>query len=284
MNKKISYHPITFVVFTYNEEKRIENVIRNFINFGKVLIADDGSTDGTLEIARKYGCDIYIRENFGYGYVENQPLVDRLYELVDTEWIYWAFADEMLALDTIQEIMKIVKEDKYEIINIDRKNYFMGRFCYNMFHSRTNKCFKKRAIDFSNNEIHGFGKAVVATDKIYTLPDKYYVHHFISNNVSSYINVINRYTEEENGRGYKSSFVFLISCILLLFRFLIKHYLLGKGYKAGIVGVSFLFLMYIYHIVNLMKSVEGLNLLNVDDRIMKRYKIYQHDLLSKIVE
>ena len=59
---------------------------------------------------------------------------------------------------------------------------------------------------------------------------------------------------------------------------------MGKGYKAGIVGVSFLFLMYIYHIVKLMKSVEGLNLLNVDDRIMKRYKIYQHDLLSKIVE
>lgn len=275
---------ITFVVFTYNEEKRIENVIRNFIKFGKVLIADDGSSDRTLEIAKKYGCDIYIRENFGYGYVENQPLVNRLYELVDTEWIYWAFADEMLALDSIQQVMRIVKEDKYEIINIDRKNYFMGRFCYNMFHSRTNKCFKKGAIDFSNNEIHGFGKAVVTIDKIYILPDKYYVHHYISNNVSSYLNVINRYTEEENGRKFKSSFVFLIFGILLLFRFLIKHYLIGKGYKAGIVGVSLLFLMYIYYIVKLMKSVECHNLLNVDGQIMKRYEMYQYDLLSKIVE
>lgn len=277
-------HLITFVVFTYNEERRIENVIKNFMNFGKVLIADDGSTDKTIEIAKQYGCDIYRRDNFGYGYVENQPLVDRLYEIVDTEWIYWAFADEMLTADSLKEIMRIIKENKYEIINIDRKNYFMGRFCYDMFHSRTNKCFKKGTIDFSDNKIHGFGKSVVDPNKIYALPDKYYVHHFISNNVSSYINVINRYTEEESGRGCKSSFSFLVLGISLFFRFLLKHYLLGKGYRSGIEGVFFLFLMYIYHLVKLMKIIECVDFSDFGSNIIERYNTYQHDLLSEVVE
>ena len=44
---------ITFVIFTYNEEKRIEYPIRNFINYGNVIIIDNFSTDKTKEIAEK---------------------------------------------------------------------------------------------------------------------------------------------------------------------------------------------------------------------------------------
>ena len=34
---------ITFVIFTYNEEKRIERVIKNLKDYGTVLIADNKS-------------------------------------------------------------------------------------------------------------------------------------------------------------------------------------------------------------------------------------------------
>lgn len=259
-----SHHQITFVVFTYNEEKRIERVIKNFIAFGNILIADGGSTDGTIEIARKYNCDIYLREDFGYGFVENQPLVNRLYEIIKTDWIYWAFADEMLDRESLELLTKIVQENKYQIINIDRKNYFMGKFCYSMFHSRTNKCFKKGAIDFSTNCIHGFGKAVVKSDEIYWLSDAFFVHHFISNDIASYLNVINRYTNEETGKtpsGSVSSALFYIQWRLM--KMFWKNYLFLKGYKAGIRGLFFYFLMSFYYIVKYMKLYERANSLSV---------------------
>ncbi|OAQ38796.1 hypothetical protein A5893_12160 [Pedobacter psychrophilus] len=53
---------ITFVIFTYNEEDRIERVIKNLKNYGKVLLADNNSTDKTHEIAHKYDCEIFLRK------------------------------------------------------------------------------------------------------------------------------------------------------------------------------------------------------------------------------
>lgn len=247
---------ITFVIFTYNEEKRIENVIKDLKDFGSILLADDGSTDSTIEIANKYGCSIYRREDFGYGYVENQPLVNRIYELVETDWIYWGFADEMLDKEALKAIKEVVSKCKYKIINIDRKNYFMGRFCYNMFHSRTNKCFTKGSIDFSENKIHGFGKELVSKEHIYVLPSKYFVHHFISNNTSSYINVINRYTEEDTERACSTSWMLFGFSIYFFLRLFCKNYLIGKGFKAGVEGGIFFLLMYFYSIVKLIKNVE----------------------------
>lgn len=248
---------ITFVIFTYNEEKRIENVIRNLKDFGSILLADDGSTDSTIEIANKYGCSIYRRENFGYGYVENQSLVNRIYELVETDWIYWGFADEMLDRETLKAIKEIVSNGKYKIINIDRKNYFMGRFCYDMFHSRTNKCFTKGSIDFSENKIHGFGKELVSEEQIYILPSKYFVHHFISNNTSSYINVINRYTEEDTGYVCHTKWTLLGFSIYYFLRLFCKNYLVGRGFKAGIEGSILFMLMYFYQIIKLIKNIEA---------------------------
>lgn len=249
---------ITFVIFTYNEERRLENVIENLKDFGSILLADDGSTDRTIDIANKYGCSIYRREDFGYGYVENQPLVNRIYELVQTEWIYWGFADEMLDKESLKAIKEVVSSGKYKIINIDRKNYFMGRFCYDMFHSRTNKCFTKGSIDFLENKIHGFGKELVSKEEIYMLPDKYFVHHFISNNASSYINVINRYTEEDTARACSSAWTLFGLSFYYFVRLFCKNYLIGKGFKASVEGGAFFLLMYFYYVVRLIKSTENL--------------------------
>lgn len=270
---------ITFVVFTFNEEKRIEWVIKNFIDFGKILIADDGSTDNTLEIARKYNCDIYKRDKFGYGFVENQLLVNKLYEIVKTDWIYWAFADEMLDSKTLKLISQIVADNKYKIINIDRKNYFLGKYCYDMFHSRTNKCFKKGTIDFSNNHIHGFGEPVVAPNKIYSLPDQYFVHHFISNDIESYLNVINKYTSEEVGIVPNSIFKFIFLVQWIFIKMFVKNFLYLKGYKAGIRGLILYFLMCFYYLVKYMKLYQYKNTLSIEN-----IEYYNNLYRTKILE
>lgn len=248
---------ITFVIFTFNEEARIENVIKNFKDFGKVLIADNKSTDRTIEIANQYSCDIFTRQK-EYVFVENQELVDSLYKVISTDWIYWGFADEMLENKTLLEIIKIINEDNYDIINIDRKNYFYGDFCYDLYNSRTNKIFKKNSIDFRENKIHGFGKPNVSNEKILILNDKYFVHHFISNNVASYLNVINRYTESETGtlsKYYNSIFY----SIFLFCKSLWINYFFKRGYKTGFSAIALAELMFFYNMVKKMKIHEELN-------------------------
>jgi glycosyltransferase involved in cell wall biosynthesis len=46
-----SKNNITFVIFAFNEEKRIAYSIRNFINYGEVVVIDNFSSDRTVEIS-----------------------------------------------------------------------------------------------------------------------------------------------------------------------------------------------------------------------------------------
>lgn len=270
---------ITFVIFTFNEEARIENVIKNFIDFGKILIADNKSTDRTIEIAKNYGCDIFIREKH-YDFVENQELTDSLYSVITTDWLYYGFADEMLEKSTLLEIGKIIDEDKFDIINIDRKNYFYGDFCYDLFNSRTNKIFKKHKIDFTHNKIHGFGTPSVSNDKIFVLNDKYFVHHFISNNAASYLNVINRYTDNEIGTlsKYHNSVFY---SILFFFKNIFINYFFRKGYKSGFSGIVLIELTIFYSIIKKIKiyeKLEGISPSNIEEKNNKIRKLIINNL------
>ncbi len=253
---------ITFVIFTFNEEARIENVILNLKNYGQVLLADDGSNDETHNIALKHNCKILIRPKLDHLYfAENQQMVDFIFDNVETDWIYWGFADEMLEFKTINEIIKIISTKNYDIINIDRKNYFFGKFCHNMYHARTNKIFKKGSIDFSDNEIHGMGSPVVEKNRIYYLDDKYFVHHFISNTINSYLNIINIYTELElkNKKVNSNNYLQFILSALGMF---IKQFIINGGYKAGFAGLALGQLTLFYSITNKLKIYEYNNNIN----------------------
>jgi len=255
---------ITFVVFTFNEEKRIERVIKNFQKFGKILLADNNSTDRTQEIAKAYGCDIFLRKE-DYVFVEDQRLVNQLYNVVTTDWIYWAFADEMLDLTTLEEIEKIVTSNDYDVISMDRKNYFYGKFCYDVFSSRTFKLFKKGAIDFTGNTIHNMGRTTVDNKRIYKLPDKYFIHHFISNTAQSYLNVINRYTDQEPTTKFNTSPVYVL---LLSLKIILKQYIINGGYKCGFSGLSLIQLMIFYGVIKNIKQFEKnetLSTSNIED-------------------
>jgi glycosyltransferase involved in cell wall biosynthesis len=249
MNKNI-----TFIIFTYNEESRIERVIKNLKGHGKILIADNKSTDNTVALAKSYGCDIYTREKTCV-YVETPEMMAALKAEVTTDWVYWGFADEMLELKTLNKINTLISQDKYDVISIDRKNYYWGRFCHDAYSSRTNKIFKVDAIDFEDNKIHGFGKLSSDSIQVYDLPSDDYVHHFISNNIESYLNTINRYTNIEAKQTKLSGNIPLLVGKSILSA-LINNYFRKGAYKAGLAGLALVCIQTFYTLTNILKSLE----------------------------
>jgi glycosyltransferase involved in cell wall biosynthesis len=248
---------ITFVIFTFNEEKRIERVIRNFLQFGPILVVDNESSDRTREIASQYGCSVLINKNSGW--VEDEVTVPRIKQAVQTPWLYWGFADEMVDARTLEVISAAADSGQYDIINIARKNYYYGHFCGDIFADRMNRIFKKDAIDFKGNKIHHFGK-VTPGARVLKLPLDSFVHHFISNTAKSYIQVMDRYTDVESTED--RSVPSISRLILSTGKIIAVNFLLRRGYRGSMPSCSLIAQMIYYRWLGAMKlyeRAEGLN-------------------------
>lgn len=278
---------ITFVVFTYNEEKRIEWAIKNFLPWGRVLIVDNYSEDRTVDIARSYGCEVLLNKNSGW--VEDAVTVSRVKAAVQTEWIYWGFADELVSAETLDAILAVIASGKYSIINIARKNHYYGKFCYDAFADRLNRIFKKEAIDFSNNTIHLFGTPTVPESSICFLESqRHFVHHYISYIAKSYCNVMDRYTDTQaTGTADRLSRFSVWKMTLLLFarsaKLVVWNLLLRGGYKAGAAGLYLVLENVYYQWLLNMKDYERRNGLSVAE-IEKLNDAERGKLLNLTVE
>lgn len=266
---------LTFVIFTFNEEKRIERVLRNLTGWGHVLIVDNHSTDATSEIAEKYGAKVFPNKNIGW--VEDEDTVALIKQTVKTPWIYWGFADEMLDSETLMKIVDGIGSDKYKIINLARKNFYYGKFCHDAYADRLNRVFMKEALDFTGNKIHSFGKPTVPEAEIYYVPaNKYFVRHFISNTAKIYIATIDRYTDIESQR---SAFSGSLKLFARLGKAFLKNYLLGGGYKAGRPGLFFVLQMMYYQCILSMKTYERQFHLDVEN-IEKINNVEREEILK----
>jgi len=251
---------ITFVIFTYNEERRLPWVIKNFKNWGKILVVDNFSEDRTVEIAKEYGCDVLMNKN--QGWVEDEITTARVKETVQTEWIYWGFADEMLSVESMKAIMRAVESEKYDIVNVARKNYYYGKFCYDVSPDRLNRIFKKNAIDFSGNVIHGFGKSAVSENRIcYLDKHKYYVHHLNSYYAKSYLRTTDRYSDiQADSIASKQDSPSVAREIVVLFlrtvKIFVQNYFMRGGWRAGSAGVYLILEMLMYQWLLAMKVHE----------------------------
>ena len=58
--------PISATVIAYNEEHNIEDALQSLSWADEIVVVDSGSTDGTLEICRRYTDRIFHRDWTGY--------------------------------------------------------------------------------------------------------------------------------------------------------------------------------------------------------------------------
>lgn len=129
MKKKISHKDkvdISAIVITRNEEKKIEERIKD-LNFAKeIIVIDSGSTDKTVEIAKKLGAKIYPFAKGNFQARRNKGAKEARHE-----WLLYVDADEKVTAALRGEIVSIVKSksveaNQYSAYAIPRKNIILG--------------------------------------------------------------------------------------------------------------------------------------------------------------
>lgn len=185
----------TAIIMTKNEEKNIVDCLKSMKGFAKrCVVIDCGSTDRTVELAKKYGADVYFHEfeyyarQFNWG-IDNCD--------IDTEWIIRLDADERFPAELNKEIEKIIAAHKGKPMNgitIEADLFFLNK-C--MKHGIRNKrkmmLFKKKygRIEDRRRDAH----SVISVG--YSVSTKHRFIHYDFKNIDSYIKKYNWYATRE---------------------------------------------------------------------------------------
>ena len=144
---KIMKLPISAIVLTYNEEKKIDACLKSLSNFAEdIFVVDSFSSDRTTEIVRQYTDKIFQHEFEDYGKQRNWALKNLP---IKTEWILNLDADHRITHGLTQELENIFSSNeqiKYNGFLISRKTIFLGKWMkhgghYPVYHA---VLFKKR--------------------------------------------------------------------------------------------------------------------------------------------
>lgn len=126
MVKTINKLPgISLLINTKNEEKNIKDCIESVKSFAsEIIIIDMQSTDNTVAIAKKYNVSIYRVKDYKWVEpVRNYGISKAIYE-----WILILDADERITPNLTTKLIEIVKDNKYDVVKIPRKNLFFNKW------------------------------------------------------------------------------------------------------------------------------------------------------------
>ncbi len=119
---------LTVIILTRNEECNLPNTIESVLHLAKrVVVVDSFSTDSTVEIAQKLGCDIFENKWTNYATQFNWGLDNCD---VNTGWVLRLDADEIVTPELAKELESILTSlsDDVDGIFVRRRMYFMGRW------------------------------------------------------------------------------------------------------------------------------------------------------------
>lgn len=113
---------ITVCILTKNSAATLAATLDSTASFPEVLLLDNGSTDATLEIARRYpNVRIETRSFEGFGRLRNLAA-----GLASNDWILALDSDEVLSPALLTELKDLHLSLK-NVYSIPRQNYYNGK-------------------------------------------------------------------------------------------------------------------------------------------------------------
>jgi len=144
--------PVSIVIITKNEAEVIAGCIsRAKLITGDIVIIDNGSTDGTPEIAAAYGCRVYQNSWKGYGANKNIGV-----ELAKHEWVLSLDADEIPDMELIRSLQSLKLSDAGFVYDIKFRSYFGDKLIRFGSWGRGHhvRLFNRNLVRWSEQQVH----------------------------------------------------------------------------------------------------------------------------------
>lgn len=181
---------VSIVIPMYNAEKYLDVCIRSALEQTyeniEVLVIDDGSTDGSLDIANKYSGKITIiqKTNGGTASALNTGI-----ESMTGEWFKWLSADDVLKPNAVADIM-----DAANVMGIRAKDHIFYAH-HDLIDDKGD--LKSTKIEKNYNDLSQFDHNVTLLNAFRASPITALMHKSIFEICGKYDEVLNRYEDAE---------------------------------------------------------------------------------------
>jgi glycosyltransferase involved in cell wall biosynthesis len=234
--------PISVFIITKNEEEHIEKTLKSVSLFDEVILVDSGSTDSTLDIAKRYGAKIYTHSWQGYAKQKQYAM-----SLCSNEWVLNLDGDEQVNPSLINAFKEIIEQDKADSVRFWRNDIFIDKPLSTWSKKPNNHRLYKRSKSFFDDSRLAHESATVDGKEIFINET---FDHFGYGSIETLTTKNNNYSSlkanEKFAKGKRYSNVKLITIFPIVF---IKEYFFqrkifsGKrGFILAIMGAYYAFI------------------------------------------
>ena len=226
---------LSIVLITYNEAERLPACLASVAFADEVVVVDNGSTDGTVELARSLGARVLQTPDWpGFGSQKNRAV-----DLAQGRWVFSIDADEQVTPELREAILAVVQsqsDDGVAAYSVSRLSSYCGQY---MRHSgwypdRIVRLFQRGSARFSDDLVH---ESLQAKGAVGVLQGELLHQSFA--NFDVVLDKVNRYSSASAkalaARGKRGS---VVKAVLHGFWAFVRTYIFKRGFLDGQLGLA----------------------------------------------
>jgi glycosyltransferase involved in cell wall biosynthesis len=226
-------HQITVLIPCKNESEQLAACIGSAQDLAdEVLVADSGSTDGSLEIARALGARVVEREYRTYGDFQNWAIPQAAHP-----WVLVLDSDERVTPALAAEIRSVLAEPGHDGYSIPRRNHFLGHPIHfgPWMHDHCLRLFRRDVVRYVGNTDHAHAK--LRSGSVGVLRN--HLIHYTCTSYEQYLPKLQRYAATQARLWHQQGRRTNIAQMLFRgpFRFL-QGYVGRFGFLDGVAGLQ----------------------------------------------
>ena len=229
----MSVPQLSAILITFNEAHNLADCLTSLQGLAdEIVIVDNGSRDGTLDIAAQFGARVVRTDDWpGFG-----PQKNRALDAATGEWVLSIDADERVTPALADEIRAVIAGKDVAAYEIPRLSWYCGRF---MRHSGwypdpVLRLFQRGRARFSDDLVH---ERLLPQDAVRRLQN--HLLHYSFMNFSQVLEKVDRYStasaQQMFARGRRATLLGAVARGLWAF---VRTYVLRRGFLDGPQGFA----------------------------------------------
>jgi glycosyltransferase involved in cell wall biosynthesis len=222
--------PLSVTIITHNAGSLLEACLNSASFADEIVVIDSGSSDGTVDLARRNGAKVLTKEWLGFGPQKQFAVGAAAYD-----WVLCLDADERVSVALREAILTELRAPRAAVYAMARCNRFLGQWLRHGegYPDWSVRLFDRRQARWSDDPVH---EKVMTAAPVQRLPGD--LLHESADTLERYLEKQNRYTSLQAARfhaeGRSAGAWRLVLAPVARF---IKFYILRLGFLDGVPGL-----------------------------------------------